>query len=100
MYKFILVMLFFSLAIYSQEKVQSINMLFDSLKVNPNTIGDELIMERALAGKRLANSNLFPKLDAFGSYNYANTPNGMLPVAPNDLIKMVQDKTVAQPFVY
>jgi outer membrane protein TolC len=98
MYKLIFLLLFFPSILYSQEEVMSIQVLFDSLKVNPQTRGDELIVERALAGKQLAAGKLFPKVDAFGSYNYSNTPAGMIPVAPNDLIKMVQDPTVPQPF--
>lgn len=98
MYKLIFIMLLAPLVVFAQDEVKSISVLFDSLKVNPHIRGDELKMERALAGKRVATGELFPKIDAFGSYNYSNTPTGMIPVAPNDLIKMVQDQTVPQPF--
>ena len=98
MYKLIILMLFTPLVLAAQDEVKSISVLFDSLKVNPHIRGDELKMERALAGKRIATGELFPKIDAFGSYNYSSTPTGMVPVPPDDLIKMVQDRTVAQPF--
>lgn len=97
MKKYILLILLFPIVLQAQEPVK-ITALFDSLKVNPNTKGDELLVERALAGKRVATGQLFPKIDAFGGYNYSNTPTGMLPVAPNDLFVMIQDKTIPQPF--
>ncbi len=98
MYKLIFLMLFTPLVLSAQDEVKSISVLFDSLKVNPHIRADELKLERALAGKRIATGKLFPKIDAFGSYNYSSTPTGMVPVPPNDLIKMVQDQTVPQPF--
>ena len=39
---------------------------------------------------------LFPKIDAFGKYDYANAPVGMIPIAPNEMIGMVQDPSIAQ----
>ena len=93
-----LILLFPMLLQAQTQEPQTISTLFDSLKVNPNTRSDELLMEQALAGKRAATGALYPKIDAFGGYNYHNTPTGMLPVAPNDLIKMVKDQTVPQPF--
>ena len=97
MYKNILIILFFPIILQAQD-VQSISKLFDSLKMNPQIKSDEIIMERALLGKSLANSMLYPELYAFGKYDYANTPAGMLPLAPNDLFQMIKDPTVPQPF--
>ena len=95
--KILIVLFLFPLIVVAQEK-QSLHMLFDSLKVNPQYKSNEIIMEKAMLNKSLANSMLFPKIDAFGKYNYANTPVGMMPIAPNNLLGMVQDKAVAQPF--
>lgn len=98
MYKKILVIiLFFPFMLHAQE-VTNIAMLFDSLKVNPHIKSNDIMLERALLGKSMANSKLFPKLDAFGSYEYANTPSGMLPIAPNDLFAMIKDQSIPQPF--
>ena len=98
MYKLIFLMLITPLVLSAQDEVKSINVLFDSLKVNPNIRADELKLERALTGKRIATGELFPKIDAFGSYNYSSAPTGMVPVPPNDLIEMVKDQTIPQPF--
>jgi outer membrane protein TolC len=81
-----------------QQGVENMQVLFDSLKVNPQYKSNEIIMEKALLNKSLANSMLFPKIDAFGKYDYANTPVGMMPIAPNDMMAMVKDQNVAQPF--
>ena len=93
-------MMFFPLLVQAQDNqsINSISILFDSLKANPNTITDEIVLQKALKGKQLANSNLFPEIGLFGSYEHASTPVGLLPLAPNDLLKMVQDQTVPQPF--
>lgn len=90
-------MLFLPNIIWAQD-VESVHALFDSLKVHPQTIADELDMQMALAGKKIAYGKLYPNIGLFGTYDYANTPTGMLPIAPNDLLSMVQDPTVAQPF--
>ncbi len=80
------------------QRQQSIRVLFDSLKTHPQTIGDQLNMEKALVGKHMVTGMLYPKVNAFGRYEYSNTPNGMLPLAPNNLLTMVKDQTVPQPF--
>jgi hypothetical protein len=41
---------------------------------------------------------LYPTFDLFGTYDYTTSPAGMLPIAPNELLLMVKDPTVAQPF--
>ena len=79
-------------------KAEHIQTLFDSLKTHPQTVADQLNVEKALMGKRMATGMLYPKINGFGRYEYANTPSGMLPLAPNDLLKMVQDQSVPQPF--
>jgi outer membrane protein TolC len=93
----ILIILLFPLMLQAQD-ITNITMLFDSLKLNPHIKSSDILLERALLGKSMANSKLFPKLDVFGSYDYATTPSGMLPVAPNDLFQMIKDPTIPQPF--
>lgn len=80
------------------QKVLKIKTLFDSLKTHPQTRGDELNMEKALLGKRMVTGMLYPKINAFGRYEYASTASGMLPLAPNDLLSMVKDQSIPQPF--
>jgi len=93
----ILLLLFLPMLLHSQYN-RNMGELFDSLKVNPQYKSNEIIMERAVLNRSMANSLLFPKITAFGKYDYANSPTGMLPVAPNDLIIMVQDPIMPQPF--
>jgi len=88
---------FLSTGIYAQE-IQNIGQLFDSLKVGPATRALQFDAEKALQYKKIATGNLYPELFAFGKYNYSSSPMGMLPVPPNDLIMMVKDPSVAQPF--
>jgi outer membrane protein TolC len=80
------------------QRVESIKVLFDSLKTHPQTMADQLNMEKALMGKRMVIGLLYPKINAFGRYEYSNTPSGMLPLAPNDLLALVKDQTKPQPF--
>jgi len=86
------------LPMFSVAQQNSMQVLFDSLKVNPQYKSNEIILEKALLNKSLTSSMLFPKIDAFGKYDYANTPVGMIPIAPNEMMGMVQDPSVAQPF--
>lgn len=80
------------------QNVQNMKTLFDSLKTHPQTRNDEINMEKALLGKRVATGLLYPKINAFGKYDYASTPSGMLPLAPNDLFVMIKDQEIPQPF--
>jgi len=97
MIKYTLILLFFPVLLNAQE-IQSIGELFDSLKTHPATRSDEIRIEQAIAGKILANSKLYPNIDLFGRYDYASTATGMLPIPPNDLMAMVKDPLVGQPF--
>lgn len=98
MRKRILILIAFMPLVLHAQKVRTISSLFDSLKTHPQAIADSIDMMKALTGKRMANGMLFPKIDAFGTYDYSTSPTGMLPVAPNELLAMVKDQSVAQPF--
>jgi len=80
------------------QNVQQIKTLFDSLKTHPQTRSDEINMEIALLGRRIVTGRLYPKINAFGRYEYSSSPSGMLPLAPNDLFTLIQDQTMPQPF--
>jgi len=98
MIKRILIIIGFLPMLLKAQEVGSIQVLFDSLKTHPQTLTGELNMEKALAGKKIATGMLYPTIDLFGAYNYATSPSGMLPIAPNELLAMVKDPSVAQPF--
>lgn len=97
MKKILILIVFLPFLVKAQEG-QSIKMLFDSLKTHPQTLAGNINMEKALAGKRMATGMLYPSIGLFGAYNYATSPSGMLPIAPNELLGMVKDPSVAQPF--
>jgi outer membrane protein TolC len=91
--------LFFLIPMLLQaQEIEHIGQLFDVLKTKPVITGDQILVNQALAGKSMAYSKLYPTVDAFGRYDYASVPTGMLPVPPNPLLTMVKDHTVAQPF--
>jgi len=97
MIKQLLFLLLFPALLQAQE-IGNMAQLFDSLKTHPLTQGDEIRIEQALAGKAIAYSKLYPNIDLFGGYDYASTATGMLPVPPNDLMAMVKDPAIGQPF--
>jgi len=75
--------------------------LFRALKNHSQTKSDEMVMKKAEVYEDLANSKLYPRINLFAKYDYYTTPTGMIPVAPNDLVKMIQPDvkyTSAQPF--
>lgn len=88
---------FFTQLSYAQERL-NIGVLFDSLKINPTILKQQLLADKALQYKNIANGNLYPELFAFGKYDYSSSPTGMLPVPPNELIQMVQNPSSPQPF--
>ena len=79
-------------------EAQSIPTLFDALKSNAHVKVDTIVIKKSEVHKDMVNASLYPKIDVFASYDYYNEATGMLPVAPNDLLAMVQDQSVAQPF--
>ncbi len=97
MIKHLLILLLFPLQLQAQE-ITNIGQLFDSLKTHPIIQGDEIRVNQALASKKMIYSKLYPNIDLFGRYDYATTPTGMLPLPPNELLAMVKDPTVGQPF--
>jgi len=97
MIRYLVIMILFPLLLQAQE-AKSIHELFDSLKTNPQTISDEITMEKAEVGKNMAYSNLFPTIKLFGKYDYSTDPMGMRPLTLNEMFPMIQDQTIPQPF--
>jgi len=79
-------------------QAQSIPDLFDALKSHSQVKVDALLVKKSAAQADLVDASLYPKVDLFASYDHYNTPTAMLPVPPNDLLNMVKDQSVAQPF--
>jgi len=79
-------------------QAQSIPELFDALKSQAQVKADTMMVKKSAMQKKMATSLLYPKVDLFASYDNYNEATGMLPVPPNQLLDMVQDQSVAQPF--
>lgn len=77
---------------------QNMSELFDALKNHSQTKSDEMVVKKSEVYKNLADDKLYPKINLFAKYDYYTTPTGMIPVPPNDLLQMVKDPTVGQPF--
>jgi len=97
MIKHVLILIFFPVLLHAQG-VQRVGELFDSLKTHPVSIGDEIQIKQALAGKTLANSRLYPNIDLFGRYDYASSANAMLPLPLDEMFAYKSDPSKAQPF--
>ena len=93
-----LVLLFLAPIYTSAQENKGIQDLFSALKSHPQTKGDLLAFEKATTGKQLAFSNLFPKITAYSSFDNYSTPTGLLPLPPNEIIPMVNDQSIPQPF--
>ena len=79
-------------------EAQSIPELFDALKSHSQVKSDEMLVKKSEAQADIVDSTLYPKIDLFASYDNYNEPTGLIPVAPNELVPMVQDQSIAQPF--
>ena len=95
--KIILILVFLPFIMKAQDG-QSVQTLFASLKTHPQTLAGKITMDKALEAKKIAYGQLYPSIGLYGAYNYATSPNGMAPVPPNELIGMVQNPAVPQPF--
>jgi len=72
--------------------------LFEALKLHSQTKSDEMIVKMSEIKSSQVTSTLYPKVNLFGSYDNYSTPTGILPVPPNDIVKMVNNNSIAQPF--
>ena len=79
-------------------QAQSMSELFDALKAHSQVKVDTLVVEKSKVASDMVDASLYPKVNLFASYDNYNTATGMLPVAPNDLLDMVKDQSIAQPF--
>jgi len=84
--------------ILSAQTVQNVSELFELMRKRPDVQADNIIYERAGINEQLVKSKLKPKIDLFGTYDYATSPVGMVPIPPNDLLGLVQHHDVGQPF--
>jgi len=95
-YYFIVLFFLFFGNVFSQDL--SIKDLFEALKAQPQTQSDVLALEKAEAGKQLANSALYPKITGFGRYDNTSIATGLVPVPPNVLFPLIEDQSIPQPF--
>ena len=72
--------------------------LFDALKHHSQTKSDEMLVKKAEVYGDLADAKLYPKINLFAKYDHYTSPTNMLPVPPNELLEMVKDPAVGQPF--
>jgi len=72
--------------------------LFSALKNHSQTRSDDIAIEKAGIANSQATSKLYPKINLYGTYDHYTDPTGMLPIAPNELLAMVKDQSVGQPF--
>lgn len=95
-YHLIVFLFFVSNFVTSQET--TIKVLFEGLKSNPISIEDVLAVQNATTTSKIAKAELYPTINAFGTYDYFSVPTAMVPVPPNELFPLIQDKALAQPF--
>jgi len=79
-------------------EAESLNELFTALKTHATVKSDILSVQKTALQKEMIQSSLYPKVSLFASYDNYNEATGLLPVAPNELLDMVKDQNVAQPF--
>ena len=77
---------------------QSMPELFNALKSHSQTKSDEIVIKKSEIYEDIASSQLYPKINLFATYDNYSSPTGLLPIPPNELLPMVQNPTVAQPF--
>jgi len=76
----------------------SITTLLDSLQKRPEYRLDRLAVEKSSLGVQAVHDKMLPTVDLYGGMEVYSSPNGLLPVPPNTMIKMVKDQSIGQPF--
>ena len=76
----------------------SITSLLNSLENRPESRLDNLDIEKSTLRKQAIGDKMMPTVNLYGGYEIYNTPNGLLPVVPNQMSKMLQNPSIAQPF--
>lgn len=76
----------------------SITSLLNTLDKRPEHRLDALTVEQSGLGRQAVADKLMPTVNIFGGYELHSSPNGLLPVPPNELIGMVKDQRIGQPF--
>ncbi len=79
-------------------EAQSISELFEALKSHSQTKIDIVSVKKSKIQKGMVESSLYPKIDAFASYDNYNKATGLIPIPPNKSLPMVKDASVGQPF--
>ncbi len=72
--------------------------LFTALKSHSQSRADDIAVQKAAVANSQATSKLYPKINLYGTYDHYTVPTGMLPVPPNELLDMVKDQSISQPF--
>ena len=81
-----------------QLHASTITDLLNALEHRPEHRLDTLDVEKSALGKQAVRDKLMPTVNLYGGYEIYSSPNGMLPVAPNEMIRMVKDQSIGQPF--
>jgi len=74
--------------------------LFDALKQNPTVKLDEISVNKSKIDEQKVYAKLYPKITLFTKYDNYSTPTATVPIPPNEMIKMVQNQNIGQPFGY
>jgi len=93
-YKFLLA----CMAATLQLQATSITSLLNSLEKRPEHKLDMLEVEKSALGQQALSDKLMPTVGLYAGYEISNSPNSMLPVPPNEMILMVKDQSIPQPF--
>ena len=76
----------------------NITTLLNALEKRPENRLDMLAIQKSALGEQAVSDKLLPSANLHLGYEIYNSPNGMLPVPPNELIGMVKNQEVGQPF--
>ena len=80
------------------QQIITIDTLFNQLRLHPISRADNIKILQAAAFKNIARSQLYPTIDVTGRYDYSSIPSSMYPLPPNELLPLVQNQSIAQPF--
>ncbi len=76
----------------------NITTLLGTLQHRPENRLDMLSIKKSVLRQQTLDDKLLPSANLNVGYEIYNSPNGMVPVPPNELIEMVNNQDIGQPF--
>ncbi len=79
-------------------QAHTIGTLFEALKQNPSIKLDDLAVMKFKIAHSDIMAKFYPKVDVMVGFDHYNRPSSLVPLPPNEILPMINNSSVPQPF--